>query len=218
MDRTITIKEPFNAFSHMVGALLSLVGLSILVTLSVKTATAWHVVSFSIYGTSLFLLYISSTVYHLIWINDKITSILKRLDHTMIFILIAGTYTPFCLIPLRGVWGWSLFSIIWGIAFTGIFLKWFRTGISRWVSTGIYLFMGWICLAAIYPLFKTVPIACLAWMAAGGLFYSIGAVIYGTKSPNPYPGVFGFHEIWHIFVMLGSFCHFWSIFGYLLYL
>ncbi len=212
------IKEPVNAISHIFGLVASIMGLVMLITLSAIHAGAWHVVSFSIFGTTMILMYSSSSAYHAFSLSEKTTQLLRRIDHILIFLLIAGTYTPFCLIPLRGAWGWSIFGIVWGIAVAGIILKLFTLNTPRWISTAIYLVMGWICIIAIYPLVKSLPAGCLAWTALGGVFYSTGAVIYAMKYPNPVPGIFGFHEIWHLHVLLGSFCHFWAMFRYLVYL
>jgi hemolysin III len=202
------IKDPVSGFSHLAGAILSVAALAVLVFLSAINATAWHVVSFSIYGGAMILLYAASAAYHLIPLNEKGTRALKKLDHVMIFMMIAGTYTPFCLIPLRGGWGWTIFGIVWGFAIVGIFFKIFYINAPRFLSTGIYLAMGWISIVAIYPIVKHVPFGGVVWLAAGGLFYTVGAIVYALKRPNPWPNVFGFHEIWHIFVLAGSFCHF----------
>ncbi len=210
------IKDPVSGFSHLAGAVMSVAALSVLVVLASMNATAWHIVSFSIYGSAMFLLYAASAAYHLIPLNEKGTRILKKLDHVMIFMMIAGTYTPFCLVPLRGGWGWTIFGIVWGFAVVGIFFKLFYIHAPRFLSTSIYLAMGWISIVAIYPIVKNVPAGGVVWLAAGGLLYSIGAVIYALKKPNPWPGVFGFHEIWHIFVLAGSFCHFMVMLLYIL--
>ncbi len=210
------IKEPVSGFTHMFGALLGIAGLSVLVTLSARNATVWHVVSFAIFGSTMILLYTSSALYHLLVLNEKGELFFKRMDHIMIYMLIAGTYTPFCLVPLRGGWGFSILGVIWGFAVAGIFFKIFWINAPRWASTILYLVMGWVAIVAIVPLFRTVPAGGMAWLAAGGLSYSIGAVIYATKKPDPFPGVFGFHEIWHIFVLAGTTCHFVSMYCYLL--
>jgi hemolysin III len=154
------------------------------------------------------LLFFSSAIYHLPDVNENKKKLLKRIDHIMIYFLIAGSYTPFCLIPLKGAWGWSILAIIWLIAFLGVIFKIFFINAPRKISTLIYLVMGWICIVAIYPLIKTMPTCGIFWLATGGLFYSIGAIIYAIKKPNPYPGKFGFHEIWHLFVIAGSACHY----------
>ncbi len=211
-------REPVNTISHMAGALASIVGLTLMVVFASRRADAWHVVSFSIFGTSLVLMYTSSFLYHGLRISDQALLIFRKIDHIMIFIVIAGSYTPLCLVPLRGPWGWSLFGLVWGIAFAGIFLKIFSMNVHRWISTLIYMIMGWMCVLAIYPLIKTLEPVCLFWLAMGGFFYSSGAVVYGLKKPNPFPGIVGFHEIWHLFVILGSACHFWLSFRYLMYI
>lgn len=202
------LKEPFSGLSHLTGAFLSIAALSVLVTLAALQGTVWHVVSFSIYGTSMILLYTASALYHLLPLSERGSRVLRILDHVMIFMLIAGTYTPICLVPLRGGWGWSVFGVIWGLAIAGVFVSTFWINAPRWVSTGIYLLMGWVCIVAIYPIVTSLTVEGLVWLVAGGLFYSVGAVVYALKKPNPWPPHFGFHEIWHLFVMGGSFCHF----------
>jgi hemolysin III len=132
----------------------------------------------------------------------------------MIFVLIAATYTPICLIPLRGAWGWSLFGSIWGLSTLGIFMKFFWLQAPRWFSTTIYLLMGWLVIVGIWPLIKAIHAGGFLWILIGGLFYTSGAVIYALKKPDPWPNIFGFHEIFHIFVMLGSFSHFWVMYRY----
>lgn len=214
----LTFREPINALTHIAGAFASLVGLILLVVFASIYAEAWHIVSFSIFGATLLMMYTASSLYHAMNLSEKGIANMRRIDHVMIFLLIAGTYTPFCLVPLRGAWGWTLFGLVWSMALIGIVLKIFFMNIPRWISTAIYLVMGWLCVAAIYPLSKTLETASLIWLITGGVFYSVGAVIYGLKRPNPYPNFLGFHEIWHLFVLAGSFCHFWSVFRYLTYM
>jgi hemolysin III len=132
----------------------------------------------------------------------------------MIFILIAATYTPVCLIPLRGPWGWSLFGSVWALAIVGIFLKLFWLQAPRWFSTTVYIIMGWLAIAGVWPLIKALHVGGFIWVLMGGLFYTVGAVIYMIKMPNPWPKFFGFHEIFHIFVMLGSISHFFVMYEY----
>lgn len=211
-------REPVNAISHMAGSLASIAGLTLMVVYAAVRADAWHVVSFSIFGSTLILMYTASFLYHGLRLSEKALDVFRRIDHIMIFLVIAGSYTPLCLVPLRGPWGWSLFGTVWGIAITGVFLKIFCMNLPRIVSTLIYLGMGWLCVIAVYPLVKTLTPACLFWLALGGLFYSIGAVVYALKRPNPFPKLLGFHEIWHLFVLLGSACHFWLSFRYLMYI
>ena len=210
------LKDPFSGLSHLSGAFLSVAGLSVLVTLAALRATAWHVVAFSIYGASMVLLYTASALYHLLPLSKRGQKILRTLDHVMIYMLIAGTYTPICLIPLRGGWGWSIFGVAWGLALVGIFVSIFWPEAPRRIVTTIYLSVGWVCIVAIYPIVKVLTPEGLFWLAAGGLFYTVGAIIYALKKPDPWPDVFGFHEIWHLFVMAGSTCHFMMMLRYVL--
>jgi hemolysin III len=202
----------------MAGSLASIAGLTLMVVMAAVKADAWHVVSFAIFGTTLVFMYTASFLYHGLQLSAKTLAIFRRIDHIMIFMVIAGSYTPLCLVPLRGPWGWSLFGIIWGFAAVGIVLKLFWMNLPRWISTLIYLGMGWLCMVAVYPLVQILEPAPLLWLALGGLFYSLGALVYIFKKPDPFPKMFGFHEIWHICVLLGSACHFWLVFGYLTYL
>ncbi len=210
-----TLKDPLSGLTHCIGVLLSIVGLVLLVYRGAVAGNAWQVVAFAIFGASMILLYTASTLYHWLPLSPKGTTILRKFDHGLIFFLIAGTYTPICLLPLRGPWGWSLFGCIWGLALIGIFTKIFWLNAPRWLSTVVYIAMGWLVAIATRPLLQTVPLAGMGWLLAGGLFYTVGAVIYGLKKPNPFPDVFGFHEIFHLFVLLGSFCHFWMMYQYI---
>lgn len=202
----------------MTGALAAVAALTLMVVFAAINAQAWHVVSFSIFGATLILMYTSSFIYHMVNVSDKALETFRKVDHIMIFMVIAGSYTPICLVPLNGPWGWSLFGVVWGAALSGIFIKIFALNAPRWISTAIYLCMGWVCLVAIYPLVKVLDSGGLFWLVLGGVAYSLGAVIYAVKKPDPFPNVFGFHEIWHLFVILGSFCHFWMSFKYLMYM
>ena len=218
MSCTKIFREPVNAISHMAGALASIVGLTLMVVFAAMRTDAWHVVSFAVFGTTLVLMYTASFLYHGLKISEKSLLVFRKIDHIMIFMLIAGSYTPICLVPLRGPWGWSIFGTVWGIAIIGIIFKIFAMNLPRWISTMIYLVMGWMCVVAVYPLVKTLTLVCLFWLALSGLFYSGGAIVYVQKKPNPFPGIFGFHEIWHLFVLLGSACHFWLVFNYIMYI
>lgn len=212
------LREPVSGLSHLIGAVLSLVGLVLMIYYAVQVGTVWHIVSFSIFGGSLILLYTASTIYHLLTISDKGIRVLRKIDHMMIFVLIAGTYTPICLIPLRGGWGYSLLAVIWGVAIVGTIMKLLWFDAPRWLYTLFYVIMGWLVVIAFWPMTKTIPIEGIAWLVAGGILYTIGAVIYGTKWPKLNFKLFGFHEIFHLFVMYGSFCHFWLMFRYILYI
>jgi hemolysin III len=198
--------DPFSCYSHLLGAALAVAGLVVLVTIS--RDDPWRVVGFSIYGASLIILYLASTVYHWLLVPIAQRKWLNRVDHVAIFLLIAGTYTPVCIVTLRGGWGWTMFGIVWTAAVAGTILKLGFRSLPRWVSASIYVAMGWAAVVAVVPLVRAFPPSALAWLLAGGLFYTAGAVVYATRRPNPYPRVFGFHEIFHMFVLAGSAAHF----------
>jgi hemolysin III len=202
-------EEKLNILTHALGIVLSVIALVLLVFYAAKTGTVWHVVSFSIFGSSLILLYSASTIYHSSK-NPKWREKLNIIDHSAIYVLIAGTYTPFCLVTLNGTIGWVIFGISWGIALVGIILKLFYTGKYEKASTIAYVLMGWIIIFAIKPLVENLPQNGLIWLFLGGLFYTIGAVLYSFKSLKYN------HAIFHIFVLLGSFSHFMAIFFYVL--
>lgn len=209
-------KQPdvVSGLTHLAGAVLSVAGLIALVYIAYTEGSFWHMVSFTVFGVSLICLYTASSLYHLIPATPRVSQMLRKLDHMMIFVLIAGTYTPFCLVPLRGTWGYSMLIGIWGITAVGIVLKLVWLQAPRWLYTGFYLFMGWLVAFATGPLRASLPQGGLLWLGVGGLFYTVGAVLYGTKWPKLIPPVFGFHELWHLFVMAGSLSHFWAVFRY----
>lgn len=203
------MEEVMNAVTHGVGTLLAVAGLVLLTVLAYLHGSIWHIVSFSIYGTTLVLLYLASTLYHS-FTNERVKRIFKILDHSAIYLLIAGTYTPFTLVPLHGVLGWTVFSLVWGLAIIGIVLKVFFAGRYKVLSTLCYLGMGWFIVIAIKPLLATVPALGMIWLFAGGLFYTLGSVFYLWKR-LPYN-----HAIWHLFVLAGSISHFIAVFFYIL--
>ena len=205
-------REPVSGLSHLAGAIAAVVGLVILVYLAVKRGTVWHVVSYSVFGASLVLLYTASSLYHLLKVSPRGVRILRRIDHMMIYVLIAGSYTPYCLIALRGVWGWTMLAVVWGLAIIGIVVKIFWLDAPRWVTAGFYMAMGWMVVTASGPLLRAIPPAGLWWLVASGAFYTVGAIFYATKRPKLWPGVFGFHEMWHLFVIAGSLSHFMSVY------
>jgi hemolysin III len=172
------------------------------------------VVPFSIFGASLILLYAASAFYHLLPLSEKGNRTLRRIDHMMIYVLIAGSYTPFCLVALRGPWGWGLLVPVWAAALGGMIMTFFWLSAPRWLYTFLYAAMGWGVVLATGPLLKALPSGGFTWLLIGGLFYTVGAVVYGTKWPRLKPGVFGFHELWHLFVMAGSLSHFWAVLRY----
>lgn len=209
----LRLKEPFNGLSHLVGALASLVGLIFL--LFRIEAGVGKVIAILIYGLSLVVLYSSSAAYHLLNVSKKTTKFLRKLDHAAIFLLIAGTYTPFCVITLSGAWRWAMLLTIWSIALSGIILKLSRIKVPRAISTSIYLGMGWLAIIPINKFGEALPWTAMLWLGAGGLLYTFGALIYATKRLDFFPGRFGFHEIFHLFVLAGSSSHFVAVFVYL---
>ncbi len=211
------LREPVNSLTHLVGALLAVAGLVVLVVLS--RGDPWRVVTFTVYGTSLVLSFSASALLHGLHVGQRGQRVLRTLDHAAIFLLIAGTYTPVTLITLRAydpAWAWSLFAVVWLLALAGVLFKLFWLGAPRWLSTGIYLLLGWLVMIAIVPLVRALPPGGLAWLAVGGLFYSVGAVIYATRKPDLMPKVFGYHELWHLFVLAGSASHFVMMLLYVL--
>lgn len=215
------VRDLVSGLTHCIGAVLSLAGLVVLIVFAAIWGDSYDVVSFTIFGVGLFLLYLFSTLYHWLNISEKGIIIFKKFDHIMIYILIASSYTPICLGPLRGAWGWSIFGIIWGFAVLGTILTAVWIKAPRVFTTGIYIAMGWIVIVAIYPLIKVFNDANMSytlwWLVAGGIFYTIGGLIYALKWPKLNLKHFGFHEIFHIFVMLGSACHYWFILRYVLF-
>lgn len=209
------LREPMNGLTHLIGASLALIGLGFLIAYAVIFGTAWHIMAFTIYGVSLVGMYVSSTLYHWLPLGEKGVRRMKRFDHIMIFVLIAGTYTPFCLTVLRANSGWWIFAVVWLLALAGIFQKILWLHAPRWLSPIIYLFMGWLILPVLIPLANAIPQQALVWLSLGGFFYTAGAIIYGCKRPNFLRLHLGFHEIWHLFVMAASACHYWAIIRYL---
>ena len=209
------IKEPFSAVSHAIGAVLAILALILLIRESIDPIKPWHIAAFSVFGSGMFLLYAASAIYHWLHLAPKHVKWLQTMDHAMIHVLIASTYTPVCLIPLRGVWGWSLLGMIWSLAIFGILLKIFWKNLPDWFSVTFYIFMGWLSVVAIWPMIQTLQIGALVWIFIGGFFYTIGAIIHSLKKPNPIPNVVGAHEIFHLFVLLGSAAHFWVMYNYI---
>lgn len=211
-------REPISGLTHLFGALVSLLGMILLIKYetTIPNATPLSYIAITMFGLSLILLYTASTVYHLIKSSDKVIKILRKLDHSMIYILIAGTYTPICLISLQGTLRWGMFIGIWTFALMGITFKmvWFNA--PRWLSTLFYVLLGWLAVFIISPLSKTMQIGGLVYLFLGGVFYTVGAVIYATKWPKIKSKIFGFHEVFHLFVLAGSFCHYFMILKYVL--
>jgi len=196
--------ERFNAWTHLVGAFLAFIGASWLIITAGLQGDPWKIISFSIYGGTLVLLYSTSTLYHSTRGQAKV--IMRKLDHLSIYLLIAGSYTPFCLISLRGPWGWSLFGVVWGLAVIGMLQEIKPRSEARILSIIIYALMGWIVLVAVKPLLQTLGTAGFAWLAAGGACYTIGIIFFAYDSRFRH-----WHGIWHLFVIAGSLLHFIAI-------
>jgi len=204
-----TKEEIAHSVSHGVGLLLSVIGLATLIVYSSLYGDAWHIVSSSIYGATLIALYTSSTLYHAVTIPD-LKKILQKIDHAAIFLLIAGTYTPFLLVNLRGGWGWTLFGVIWSIAIAGMIMELIVKKRNKLISVGLYLGLGWIVMIAIEPMMVNVEIGGLVLLLIGGLFYTLGVIFYVWKT------LVYHHAIWHLFVLAGSAFHFFAIFLYVI--
>jgi hemolysin III len=202
-------EEIAHTISHGIGLLLSIAGLAVLVAFASLYGDAWHITSSAVYGATLILLYTASTLYHGIP-QSKGKQLLRRLDHAAIFLLIAGTYTPFTLVNMRGVWGWSLFGLVWGLAILGMVLELVMKRRIKWLSISLYLGLGWLVLIAIKPLIDSVATGGVVLLLAGGLSYSLGVFFYVWKRLSYH------HAVWHLFVMGGSALHFFSVFFYVL--
>ncbi|VBB05151.1 hly-iii [Lucifera butyrica] len=203
------MEELWNAITHGIGAVLALAGLVVLVVSASFYGNVWHIVSFSIYGATLLLLYLASTLYHSFQ-KEKVKYVFKIIDHSAIYLFIAGTYTPFTLVLLHGVWGWSIFATIWALAVAGIVFKIFFVKKFKILSTLCYVGMGWFVLIAVKPLIASLPTVGLYWLVLGGLFYTVGTVFYLWRR-LPYH-----HTVWHLFVMAGSAAHFIVVLLYVL--
>ncbi|HRX71194.1 MAG: hemolysin III family protein [Candidatus Competibacteraceae bacterium] len=199
--------ERFNSISHLVGAVAALAGLVVVVAVAAQQGDPWKIVSFSIYGTTLFLLYAISTLYHSL--RGRAKRIFRKLDHLSIYFLIAGTYTPFTLVTLRGAWGWTIFGIIWGLTACGIVLEALPQKGNRILSVIVYILMGWLVLVALKPLLAALPFAGFIWLLLGGIFYTGGVAFYLFDEKIRH-----FHGIWHLFVLVGSVCHYVTILLY----
>ncbi len=196
--------ERFNGYTHLAGAVLALVGATVLVVLGAMKADPWRIVSFSIYGTTLFLLYLISTLYHSM--RGRAKAVLRTLDYCSIYLLIAGTYTPFALVTLNGAWGWTLFGTVWALAVVGIVQECVLARGARLFSLAIYLLMGWLAIVAVAPLFHALAWTGMAWLVGGGLLYTAGIVFYLFDERIRH-----FHGIWHLFVVAGSAAHYVAI-------
>ncbi|HSY29002.1 MAG TPA: hemolysin III family protein [Burkholderiaceae bacterium] len=198
--------EKFNSISHVVGAALAIAGAAVLITIGARLGDPWKIVSFSIYGAMLLLLYTTSALYHSL--RGRAKDVFRKFDHCAIYLLIAGSYTPFTLVTLRGDWGWTLFAVVWGLATLGIIQEiWLAKG-ARWLSLAIYVMMGWSALAVIVPLISILK-GGFIWLAAGGAFYTIGIIFYATDERVKHG-----HGVWHLFVLAGSVCQYFAVLFY----
>lgn len=220
MSRTIEehIKDPGSAITHFIGMLMAIFAAVPLMIKAAHEPSRIYVISIAIYAVSLILLYAASTTYHTFDKTDKINTILKKIDHMMISVLIAGSYTPICLLVLGGKTGIILLSIVWGIALVGILIKAFWVYCPKWVSSVLYIGMGWTCVLAFTQILNSMSPAAFGWLLAGGIIYTVGGVIYALKLPlfNSRHKYFGSHEIFHLFVMGGSACHFILMYAFIL--
>lgn len=202
-ERTVP-EEIANSVGHGIGVGLSVAAIALLVVFAATRGDAWRVVSLSIFGSTLFLLYLASTLYHAVR-GERAKRVLQVVDHSAIFLLIAGTYTPVALVTLRGPWGWTLFGLIWGLALAGVVSKIFFIDRMKWVSVVFYVGMGWLVLIALGPLLSAAPTGLMIWLVFGGVCYTLGVVFFLWKK-LPYH-----HAIWHLFVLAGSICHFFGM-------
>ena len=212
------LKDPGSAITHFIGMLMAIFAAVPLLIKAAREPDHIYLISLSIYALSLILLYAASTTYHTFDLSERANTILKKIDHMMIFVLIAGSYTPICLITLKGRTGTILLALVWGIAIVGIILKAFWVFCPKWVSSVLYIGMGWTCVLAFTQILNALSPAAFGWLLAGGVIYTIGGVIYALKLPifNNRHKNFGSHEIFHLFVMGGSMCHFIVMYAFVL--
>lgn len=211
------IREPINGLTHLAGAILSFIGLlAMVIKASMETSSPVAIASSIAFGVSMILLYSASATYHMVIAKDKVIAFLRRLDHSMIFVLIAGSYTPFCLVSLNGTTGWVIFSIVTLVAVCGVIFKMVWFNCPRWLSTVLYIAMGWIIVLAFSPLSEAMSFHGVFLLLLGGIFYTVGGIIYAVKPKFLEFKNMGFHEIFHVFIMMGSMAHFLSVYLYVL--
>lgn len=214
------LKDPGSAITHFIGMIMAIFAATPLLIRAASRPDRIHIVSLAVFIISMILLYAASTAYHSFNLSEKANIILKKIDHMMIFVLIAGTYTPVCLIVLNGTIGYTLLALVWGIALAGIVIKALWVTCPKWFSSILYIAMGWVCVLAFTQILNSLPPAAFGWLLAGGIIYTIGGVIYALKLPifNAKHSAFGSHEIFHLFVMGGSLCHFILMFNYICFM
>lgn len=215
--KKVKAKDPGSAITHLIGTLMALFATTPLLIKAAAHPDFIHIISLGVFILSMILLYVASTIYHTLNISEKVNRRLKKLDHMMIYILIAGTYTPICVIALGGTAGFRLLAIIWSIAALGLIVTGFWINCPKWFSSVVYIAMGWTCVLAFTQLINAMSLAAFSWLLAGGIIYTIGGVIYALKLPifNRNHKYFGSHEIFHLFVMGGSFCHFILMYNFI---
>lgn len=214
------LKDPGSAITHFIGMIMAIFAATPLLIRAASRPDMIHIVSLAVFIISMILLYAASTAYHSFNLSEKANIILKKIDHMMIFVLIAGTYTPVCLIVLNGTIGYTLLALVWGIALAGIVIKALWVTCPKWFSSILYIAMGWVCVLAFTQILNSLSPAAFGWLLAGGIIYTIGGVIYALKLPifNAKHSAFGSHEIFHLFVMGGSLCHFILMFNYICFM
>jgi len=213
----LKLKDPGSAITHFIGMLIAIVVAIPLIIRAMREPDPIYVISLSVFIASMILLYAASTTYHSLDLSTRVNRILRKIDHMMIFILIAGTYTPICLIVLGGKTGYILLAIVWGIAIAGILIKAVWITCPKWFSSILYIAMGWACMVAITQILNSLSSAAFGWLLAGGIIYTVGGIIYALKLPifNSTHKNFGSHEIFHLFVIAGSLCHIVLMFKYI---
>lgn len=216
--KQLVLRDPASGFLHFIGAILSVAALVLLITRAAIDGTVWHVVSYTIFGCGMILLYSASTACHWFQSPDCPHQWLEKLDHVMIYVLIASTYTPVCLVVLRGPWGWSIFGVIWGLTIFGSILKLIKFSTPAWISSALYIAMGWIVVIAAVPMAKALPTMALVWLLIGGGCYTLGGIIFALRRPRLIKDVFSHHEIFHLLVMAGSFSFFWVMYDYVIFI
>jgi len=203
------MREPVNGLTHLGGAFLGFFGMIVLLIIAWGDST--KVAAVLVFSLGLMAMFSASGIYHMAIVRPTVLQTLRKIDHSAIFLLIAATYTPFCLLAFTGFWHWGLLALIWAIAAIGIVVKIFYINSPRWLHTAIYVVMGWLCLVAAPQMPSMLPVAAMVWLFVGGVIYTMGAVVYATKILDFVPGKFGFHEVWHIFVLLGALAHFIAV-------
>ena len=216
MTLSLFVKDPGSALTHFIGMIMAAIAALPLLAVAARHDSYHAVAAFAIFAGSMILLYAASTIYHTFNISEKMNKILRKADHMMIFILIAGTYTPVCMLVLGDRTGWLLLALVWGIAAVGILINALWITCPKWFSSLIYIAMGWVCILAISKIIAALPAGGFAWLLAGGIIYTAGGIIYALKLPifNSRHRYFGSHEIFHLFVMGGSLCHYMMMYQF----